>query len=390
VRIAVLNAGSSTVKVALYDVPSGGDTAEAARLAGAGRELGSGDTPRDAFRAALEEIGAAAAEVEAIGHRVVHGGRIFAAPVRVDAEVERGIEALAHLAPQHNPAALEGIRLGQELFPGRPAVAVFDTAFHLGRAPESVRYAIPWELGESMGLLRYGFHGIAHASLVQSVAAAERGAVGEVVGVTLQLGAGCSACAVDGGRSIETSMGFSPLEGLVMATRSGDIDPAVVLELLDRGRTATEVRALLSRGSGLEGLAGNADLRRVLAAEAEGDERARVAVGLFVRRIVMRVGAYLTLLGGRGSLTFGGGIGTHSAEIRQRVADGLVAWNVALDPERNREAGVRGPIGRPGSRPVYVFETDEERLIAVETRALLRPSGPDGPRPVDPSPDPSP
>jgi acetate kinase len=211
-----------------------------------------------------------------------------------------------------------------------------------------------------------------------------------VVGVTLQLGAGCSACAVDGGRSIETSMGFSPLEGLVMATRSGDIDPAVVLELLDRGRTATEVRALLSRGSGLEGLAGNADLRRVLAAEAEGDERARVAVGLFVRRIVMRVGAYLTLLGGRGSLTFGGGIGTHSAEIRQRVADGLVAWNVALDPERNREAGVRGPIGRPGSRPVYVFETDEERLIAVETRALLRPSGPDGPRPVDPSPDPSP
>jgi acetate kinase len=216
-------------------------------------------------------------------------------------------------------------------------------------------------------LVRYGFHGIAHESLVRSLAEAERKPTTEVTAVTLQLGGGCSACAVAAGRSVETSMGFSPLEGLVMATRSGDVDPSVVLALIDGGRTPAEVRDLLSRRSGLVGLAGDADMRHVLAAEAAGQEPARVAVALFVRRVVMRVGAYLTLLGGRGSLVFGGGIGTHSAEVRRRVADGLAAWDVALDPERNLEPAVEGLIARPGTRPVYVFETDEERLVARET-----------------------
>jgi acetate kinase len=300
---------------------------------------------------------------------------MFTAPVRIDAEVERSIEAFSHLAPEHNPAALEGVRLARELFPEAPAVAVFDTAFHLGRAEESIRYALPWELGESLGLVRYGFHGIAHESLVRSLAEIESKPTTGVTAVTLQLGGGCSACAVAAGRSVETSMGFSPLEGLVMATRSGDVDPSIVLELIDRGESPAEVRELLCRKSGLEGIAGDADLRKVLAAEAGGRERARVAVALFVRRIVMRVGAYLTLLGGRGSLVFGGGIGTHSAEVRRRVADGLAAWNVALDPERNREPGVRGLISRPATRPVYVFETDEERLIARETHDRIVGSG---------------
>ncbi|HEY5656207.1 MAG TPA: acetate kinase, partial [Myxococcota bacterium] len=197
----------------------------------------------------------------------------------------------------------------------------------------------------------------------------------EVTAVTLQLGAGCSACAVAAGRSIETSMGFSPLEGLPMATRSGDVDPSVVLELLEQGRSADEVRELLTRQSGFAGLAGEADLRRVLAAEAAGSEPARVAVALFVRRSVATVGAYLTLLGGRGALVFGGGIGTHSADIRRRMAAGLAAWDVALDPQRNDTPGIRGRISAPSARPVYVFETDEERLIARSTYALLAGAG---------------
>lgn len=370
-RVAVLNAGSATVKAALFAVEGRGADA----LGRGSQELARAGTRDEAFRGALRAAGALSGEVDAVGHRVVHGGRAFSAPVRVGAEVERAIEELSPLAPQHNPPALQGIRLASELFPGRPAVAVFDTAFHMGRAPEAVRYALPWELCESLGLIRYGFHGIAHASLVRSLAEAESRPVAEVTAVTLQLGAGCSACAVRAGRSVETSMGFSPLEGLVMATRPGDVDPSLVIELLERGRTTAQVRELLWQESGLAGLAGDADLRQVLAAEADGGERARVALALFVRRIVMTAGAYLTLLGGRGSLVFGGGIGTHSAEVRRRIAEGLAAWDVTLDPGRNAEADVRGRVSPPGARPVYVFETDEERLIARETRDLLAPAG---------------
>jgi acetate kinase len=357
-RVAVLNAGSATVKAALVEVDSG-----AARVLGRGSEEFAEDGERAAaFRAALAAAGALEGGVEAIGHRVVHGGRTFSAPARVDAEVERVIDDLARLAPQHNPPALEGIRIARELFPERPSVAVFDTAFHAERAPESQRYALPWELSDSLGLARFGFHGIAHASLVESLAEAEGRRAGEVAAVTLQLGAGCSACAVDAGRSVETSMGFSPLEGLPMATRSGDVDPSVVLELVDRGRSPGAIRDLLTRQSGLKGLCGDADLRNVLAAEAAGSERARVAT----------VGAYLTLLGGRGAVVFGGGIGTHSADIRRRVAGGLATWNVALDPRRNDDPHARGIVSARGARPVYVFETDEERLIARNAYDLLQ------------------
>jgi acetate kinase len=366
-RIAVLNAGSASAKAALVEVDSRGT-----KLLGRGsREVPQGADHAAAFRAALDAAGAAAPGVDAVGHRVVHGGRAFSAPAPIDAEMEHAIEELSRLAQQHNPAALQGIRTARELFPDRPEVAVFDTAFHSRRPPESLRYALPWDLADSLGLFRYGFHGIAHASLVASVAQAQGGALESVTAVTLQLGAGCSACAVAGGESVETSMGFSPLEGLPMATRVGDVDPSVVLELLERGRTLAEVRELLTRRSGLAGLAGEADLRRVLAAEAAGSERARVALALFVRRIVTTVGAYLTLLGGRGAVVFGGGIGTHSAEIRRRVADGLAAWNVTLEEARNAQPNARGLISAPGTRPVYVFETDEERHIARSVYDLL-------------------
>jgi len=293
-------------------------------------------------------------------------------PARIDAAVERAIDSLGCLAPLHNPLALEGFRVARERFPGRPMVAVFDTAFHANRPSESLRYPLPWEVCDSLDLFRYGFHGIAHASLAEALASAEGVHDGGVTAVTLQLGAGCSACAVEQGRSIETSMGFSPLGGLPMATRSGDLDPGVVLGLLRQGYGVEELEDLLTRGSGLRGMTGASDMRDVLRAEEAGDERAAVAVALFARRVVALVGAYFTLLEGHGALVFGGGIGTHSAEIRARVAAGLRAWNVDLDPDRN-SSGAPGRISRDGTRPVYALETDEERLIARSARALVEP-----------------
>jgi len=369
-QVAVLNAGSGTVKAALVEVKA----AEATVLARRSVDAAAGADTGSAFSAALDGLEVADRRVELVGHRVVHGGRRFVGPTRIDAAVERAIDDLGCLAPLHNPLALEGIRIARERFPDRPMVAVFDTAFHADRPPESLRYALPWEVCESLDLFRYGFHGIAHASLAEALAAEEGVPSGAVTAVTLQLGAGCSACAVERGRSIETSMGFSPLGGLPMATRPGDLDPGVVLGLLRHGYGIEELDDLLTRGSGFSGMTGASDMRDVLRAEGEGDERAAVAVALFVRRVVALVGAYLTLLRGRGALVFGGGIGTHSAEIRERVGAGLGAWDVHLDPDRNA-ASAPGRISRDGTRPVYALETDEERLIARSAHALLKPGG---------------
>ncbi len=365
-RIAVFNAGSGTIKAALVEVSDAGPTV----LRRSQHATPDARDRTDHLRAAFDEIGALDGPVGAAGHRVVHGGRRLTRPVRIDDAVESEIEALAPIAPQHNPPALEGIRLARRLLPDRPNVAVFDTGFPADRSAVSKQYALPSELAETSGLIRYGFHGIAHASLLNSLARAELRPEEELDAVTLQLGGGCSACAIQAGRSVETSMGFSPVEGLMMATRSGDVDPSVVLELVAAGRTVEEVREILTHRSGLRGLAGEADMREVRAAAEAGDPRAELALSLFVRRIVATVGAYWTLLGGHGSLVFGGGIGTNSPVVRQRVADGLGAWDVRLDPERNA-AGRPGPVHAAGSRPVYVFETDEERLIARDVHRLV-------------------
>jgi len=367
-RIAVLNAGTGTVKLALVEVARG-----ASRLLLRETVERAEDEPSEtAVLAALARL--PRGDAGAVAHRVVHGGSEFVRAVRLDDAVERALEALVPLAPLHNPPALEGIRLARRALPELPAVAVFDTAFHAGRAPASRLYALPRDVARAHALERYGFHGLAHAALLEALAHAQGADPGTVDAVTLQLGSGCSACAIEGGRSVETSMGFTPLEGLPMATRSGDVDPSIVIHLLRSGYTLDGVETLLNREAGFRGLAGSPDVRAVLRAEAEGDPDAALALGLFVRRVVATVGAYFTLLGGRGSLVFGGGIGTNSAEVRGRVAAGLAAWDVALDPERNR-AGTPGLLSRPGSRPVFVFETQEEPLIAREAAALLGEAG---------------
>ena len=360
-RIAVVNTGSATLKLAQFDAGTDGLRERSSDT----HEWRSPGDREDAVERALRELGEPPA---IIGHRVVHGGPRFSDPVRIDAGVEQALEELVSMAPLHNGPALEAIRAARRAFPDTPSVAVFDTAFHARRPEVSMRYALPREWDERFGFRRYGFHGIAHASLLQSYAEAASQPLDAVSAVTLQLGAGCSACAIRNGRSIETSMGYTPLEGLVMATRSGDIDPAIVLTLAREGYTADEIDEQLNRRSGLSGLAGSSDMREVLKGAAGGDAGASLALELFAYRIVLTIGAYLTLLEGHGAIVFGGGIGQHAPEVRARVAEGLAAWNVALDSTLNA-AGRPGRVSTGESRPVYVFETREEPMIARELAA---------------------
>jgi acetate kinase len=355
-RIVVVNTGASSLKLALVDCTEGGmrTVRSVEREWGAEADVGS------ALREGLASLDASP---DAFGHRFVHGGAAFVEPVTVTAEVDAALETLQPLAPLHNGVALAAIRAVRADYPAVPSVAVFDTAFHAQRRPESMRYALPGELVERFQFRRYGFHGFAHASLVDAVAEARGVHADEVSAVTLQLGAGCSACAVRHGRSVETSMGFTPLDGLVMTSRSGSIDAAIVLALMRAGFGADEIEDELTRRSGLRALTGSTDMREILDAAHSGRADASLALDLFCQRVVLTVGAYLTLLDGDGAIVFGGGIGTNAPAIRERIARGLAAWDVRLDDVRNA-ANEPGRISVDDARAVYVFRSNEEAVIA--------------------------
>jgi acetate kinase len=361
-RITVVNVGASTLKLALMEADAGGIR----ELYRAEHDWPGGESAQS-LKTILEGF---AEQPDAFGYRVVHGGSGFVEPAIVTAKVEAELDALVPLAPLHNGPTLAAMREARKLYPQIPGVAVFDTAFHADRPAESMQYALPTDLVRTFGFRRYGFHGIAHASLVDSLAEAQGLPVADVSAVTLQLGAGCSACAVETGRSVETSMGFTPLEGLVMMTRSGDVDPAILVCLMRAGYSADRIESELTRRSGLFGLCGAKDMREILAAESRGEIDARSAVRLFCHRVILAAGAYFTLLKGEGALVFGGGIGTHSPEIRERVARGLTAWGIVLDQARN-ERNEPGRISRDDSRPGFVFRTDEEAVIAREVERQL-------------------
>ena len=359
-RIAVVNTGTSTLKLALMEVGSKG-IRELHRVE---HSWNPAEDPIGHLRATLVDFGGTP---DAFGHRVVHGGTEFVLPTTLTARVEAELEALVPLAPLHNGPALAAIRAVRKLCPNTPAIAVFDTAFHAQRPAHSVQYALRPELAETFGIRRYGFHGIAHASLVEALANAQGVPVEQVSAVTLQLGAGCSACAAKEGQSVETSMGFTPLEGLMMATRSGDVDPAVVLRLMRAGYGADRIEEELTRRSGFFGLCGLTDMREILAAVSNEHEAAGLALRLFCHRIILTTGAYFTLLDGQGALVFGGGVGRNAPQIRERVTRGLAAWGVALDKERNQR-NQPGLISSKGSRAVFVFDTNEEAVIAREVQ----------------------
>ncbi|MGQ9699397.1 MAG: acetate kinase, partial [Armatimonadota bacterium] len=322
-------------------------------------------------------------EITAVGHRVVHGGERFSAPAVIDNEVEAAIRECAELAPLHNPPNLTGIQACRQLFQERglpvpPQVAVFDTAFHQTLPAYAYRYAIPERLYKEWRIRRYGFHGTSHQYVDMRarewLSRAGRDTRDAKV-VTCHLGNGCSISAVRGGRCVDTSMGMTPLEGLVMGTRSGDIDPAIVTVLMDRyGMSADEVDNLLNKRSGLLGLSGlSSDMRDVESAMANGDAKAALAFEVFCYRAKKYVGAYAAALGGLDALVFTAGIGENSPAVRERICQGLEFLGVEIDPELNSSAqrGERS-IGRAGARAaVLVIPTDEEWMIAKQASEVL-------------------
>jgi acetate kinase len=315
-------------------------------------------------------------EIGAVGHRVVHGGEKFKTSVRIDEDVIEGIEECIALAPLHNPANLQGYRAAHDLLPDVPHVAVFDTSFHQTMPPEAYLYALPYVDYQRYGIRRFGFHGTSHR-FVSGRAAALLGRPiddPELRLITCHLGNGCSVAAIRGGRSVDTSMGFTPLEGLVMGTRSGDLDPAALLYLMSRESLgAAEANSLMNKRSGLLGISGlSHDMRTLLEAEEKGNERAKLAIDIFCYRLRKYIAAYVGALGGVDALVFAGGIGENSPAVRARSLHGLDAIGLSLDAGRNEAAqGVEAEISPEGARPrVFVIPTNEELLIARDTFAI--------------------
>ncbi len=357
-RVLVINCGSATLKYKLFEARG----AELDQLAGETEEVEGGG-----YRAAVER-GLASLPVmpDVIAHRVVHGAGKLADVVRIDGEVLRVLREVSPLAPLHNGPALEGIEatLGMAV----PLVAALDTAFHASLPPRAWRYAIP----AFAGVRRYGFHGWSHRSVTEQYAVLAGSA--EPTIITLHLGSGCSAAAIRRGHSVDTSMGYSPLEGLVMGTRGGDLDPAILTHALHAGMSLGELERMLNHEAGLKALAGTADVRELL---RRGDPAAELALDVFCYRIRKYIGAYLAVLEGAEALVFTGGIGENAPEVRRRVCEGFGWAGLNLNAERNLR---NGPcISGDGARlAAYVIPTEEEALIARETVKLLRNAAAEG------------
>ena len=311
--------------------------------------------------------------IVAVGHRVVQGGSRFVEPTVITDEVAEEILALGELAPLHNPGHYQATVAARAAFPAVPHVAVFDTAFHQSMPDRAYTYAIDASVAQEHGLRRYGFHGISHLVVSRRAAAFLERPVSSLKQIVLHLGNGASACAIDGGRSIDTSMGLTPLEGLAMGTRSGDIDPGLMLHLLRNGMNTEQLDALLNKRSGLVGLAGSNDFRDVRAAAESGNDAARLAIEVYVHAIRRYLGAYLLELGGADAIVFTAGVGENAADLRAAVCADLEWFGVRLDAARN-EAVARGArlISEDDSRvAVLVVPTDEEAEIARQTWELV-------------------
>lgn len=365
-RVLVLNCGSSSVKYRLFD---GTATVSKGLIERIGEPGGAARDHAEALQRIMSD--ADLDGLAAVGHRVVHGGPGFDAPTVIDDSVVAGIEALVPLAPLHNPAALSGIEVARRLLPSVPQVAVFDTAFHATIPPEGVTWAIDTELAERWQIRRYGFHGTSHAYVARRTAEVLGRPAAETNVITLHLGNGASACAVRGGRSVGTSMGLSPLDGLVMGTRSGAIDPTVIFHLHRvAGLPIDEIETSLTRRGGLLGLTGDNDLRAVLKRREAGDPAATLAFDVYARRIKEYVGAYLAVLGRVDAITFTAGVGENSAVVRAESLAGLEPLGIAVDAARNEAAA---EVISPGGSPiaVCVIPTDEELEIAGQSRSAL-------------------
>jgi len=392
-QVLVINSGSSSIKYQLVDVTTGAPLA-AGLVERIGAEKGrikhtglDGDTVTE-IAVPDHEIGMTlvldqfaqhgpridAANLAAIGHRVVQGGSLFSGPALVDDDVLAKIKSLVPLAPLHNPANLSGIVAAQHAFPTVPHVAVFDTAFHQTLPPEAYTYAIERKIAEAYAVRRYGFHGTSHLYVSRAVAELLGKDVAEINQIVLHLGNGASATAVRGGRSVETSMGLTPLEGLVMGTRSGDLDPAVLVHLSRAaGYTLDQLDSILNRRSGMLGMSGHTDMRDVMGAADEGDEHAKLALEVYYHRIRGYVGSYYAQLGHLDVIAFTAGVGENDARTRAGSLRGLAELGIEIDPDRN--AGPKSEptiISTDSSRvTVVVMPTNEELEIARQSATLV-------------------
>jgi len=404
VKVLVLNCGSSSVKFQLVDTDertsaSGTDRALARgaveNIGGTAivrYQAGEGPPVKEAAEILEHKVAVERAlglltregmgviadrrEIEAVGHRVVHGGEHFRSSVLIDEKVLDAIEECFDIAPLHNPPNVKGYRAARDLLPDVPQVAVFDTSFHQTMEPRAFLYGLPYVLYQRHGVRRYGFHGTSHRFVSNRLA--------ELVGrpgdpslraITCHLGNGCSLAAIRGGRSVDTSMGFTPLEGLVMGSRSGDLDPAILLYVAGKEELGSaELNALLNKHSGLLGISGlSNDMRRLLEAEAAGNARAALAVDIFCYRLRKYIAAYVGALGGLDALAFAGGIGENAAAVRARALAGLDVMGLAVEPEANAAARGEAEISPPGAGcRVFVVPTNEELMIARDTFAIVR------------------
>ncbi|PJJ55634.1 acetate/propionate family kinase [Compostimonas suwonensis] len=391
--ILVVNSGSSSFKYQLIDMETEGVLASGlveriGEASGHARHTaGTGESARDlpipdhtaGFDVMLEAFAEHGPSLQdaglvAVGHRVVHGGKRFFEPTVVTELVKINIQDLAELAPLHNPANLQGIVAAEKAFPEVPHVAVFDTAFHRTLPPAAYSYAIDAALAEQYRVRRYGFHGTSHKFVSEAAAAFLGRPLGELRQIVLHLGNGASACAVDGGASVETSMGMTPLQGLVMGTRSGDVDPAVLFHLHRKaGLGFEQLDTLLNRGSGLLGLSGRGDMRDVVEAAASGDEAAQLALDVYLHRIKDYVGSYHAQLGGADVIVFTAGVGENSAVVRAGALAGLEALGIEIDPARNEASSHEARvISTDASRvTVLVVPTNEELEIARQALAVV-------------------
>lgn len=402
-KIFVLNVGSTSVKYHLFEMDTEATLASglvdrvgkpgSRHTWSVGEQRFEAEVAAADARAAIDAVVAAltgeggvlagGGEIRAVGHRVVHGGEKLIRPTVVTDEVKAVIRGCAHYAPLHNPANLAGIEAAQAALPEATHVAVFDTAFHGELPPHAFLYALPHELYLEKGIRRYGFHGPSHAYLAQRAAEFLRTDITRLKLVTCHLGGGASVCAIDGGRSVDTSMGMTPLEGLVMGTRAGDLDPAIPLMLArEGGLGAAELDELLNKRSGLLALSGlTSDFRDLEKAADEGNVRAKLAIEVFVHRLRKYVGGYAAVLGGVDALVLSGGIGEHSARVRRALCETLVYMGVVLDDDLNASADARaggGVVDVAAARAptrVLVVATNEELMIARDTaRAVAGPT----------------
>jgi acetate kinase len=393
VRVLVVNAGSSSLKLSLLDE---GDrvlarqeiehrmivvrepTGPAGRVPKSTSPVRPAPKPREpqewtfSRRALRRALAGPLGEADAIGHRIVHGGERFRKAVRIDAEVEQALRELVDLAPLHQRKSLDALDAVAAALPGVPAAACFDTAFHATLPAAASTYALPAQWRERWGLRRYGFHGLSHA-WVGRRAPELLGVAGKGLRiVSCHLGAGASLCAIRDGRSQDTTMGFTPLEGLVMATRSGSVDPGLLLWLLEHERlSAGELADALEHRSGLLGLAGSADMRAIVERAQAQEPTARLALDVYTHRLRAEITAMAAALGGLDALVFTGGVGEHASEVRARAAAGLAFLGVELDEARNRETSADGEIGAAGAGVrTLVLTAREDIEIARQVRAL--------------------